>query len=465
MEINIMMWLILVISAIIILFFVAISRLSIYRNYFFLLIVLQAFLYLNLSPTILINTVAETSLKMMYVWVQLLCVVFFQIPLLFIYLISKNKVKDYQSDHLPIILVNNNRQLIFSLVMLIISILFIYIVARYDLIFTRIGSEAKALKYLELSSSPLWIIFRLIEKSIFFGVGILLLTYFANNKSSINRFVTTITFIITLLTFGIYYLINSRLLFALFLVFIFGIIVYQSKWQFFKKKWALIVLLIFLPIILSYSMRVTSNIRYNFFFDGGVRLKNFIPWYSAENQIDDNPFNSFIKRMDGIDLMAQVSLNMSYYNIPLGKAWSNPIFMIFGLFINKEKTDKLKLTTDTSAKNYLMENFTDIKLPDYYSCMLTDAYGNFWIIGLVFVAIVLAKLSAYIDKNLLKPRSTISLILSIYLISIILPFEQEFISIFITIIQTLPILLFVIILNPINIKTLYRNGGKQNVFA
>lgn len=451
MEISLMMCVILMIPAIIILFLLTTSRLSISLNYFFLLVFLQAFLYLNLSPTLIINSVGNEDMKMMYVWVQLFCVVFFEIPLIVTYLSSKSKARNYKSDHLTATDVNNTRQLFFSIMMLFISVLFVYVILQYGLIFTRIGAEAKATKFVELSSSPLWLITRQIEKSIFFLVGILLLTYFASNKSRINRLVTPISLLITLITFGTYYLINSRLTFALFLFFIVGIIIYQSKWRF-SKKWMPIVLLFVLPVMLIYSMKVTSNIRNNFFYDDGVSLRNFIPWYSVEDRSNE----SLIKRMDGIDLMAQVSLNMRYDEIPLGRAWLNPLFMIFGPFINKEKADELKLNTSTTAKSYLMENYTDIKLPDYYSCMLTDAYGNFWIFGLIVVAAFLAISSAYIDANLLRPRSNISLIISIYLMSIILPFEQEFISIFGNIFQTLPVLFLVIILNPIKIKAVYR---------
>jgi len=461
MEINILMWGIVMIPATIMLCLLATSKLSIYRNYLFLIIFLQAFLYLNFCPTLVINSAGSEDMKWMYVWIQLFCVVFFEIPLILIYLISKSRTRSCTSEYLPVTNVNNSRQLIFSIVMLLIDILFVYVILRYGLIFTRIGSEAKANIFVKLSLSPLWLISRLIEKSIIFMVGILLLAWLANNKSIINRTITFISLLVTVVIFGVYYLINSRLTFALFLVFIFGIIIYQSEWRFLKKR-MFIFLLIFLPFAMIYSIRVTSNIRSNFFKDNGVSMKNFIPWYSAENQSDNTPF---IKRMDGIDLMARVSLNMSYYDIPLGKAWSNPLFMIFGIFVNKEKANDLKRNTITTAKSYLMENFTDIKLPDYYSCMLTDAYGNFWILGLVFVAAFLAKLSAYIDKNLFRPRSTISLILSVYLISIVLPFEQEFISIITNVVQTLPVLFLVIILNPLKIKVPYKDGGNYNVFG
>lgn len=456
------MWITLIIYATTIFGLYLTPKLSLYRNYFFLIMLLQAFMYINFSPTIVANAYDESTV-IMYFWMQLLCIFFFEAPFIFIYLIAKKTIKNRNVVCSIKIGVNNNRQLVFTITMLLIACLFAYIVLSNDLIFNRIGSENKAFKFVKLSSSISWWIYRELEKSSFFLIGVLLLSFFAENKPKLIKVITTISLLSVLIVFGAYYLINTRLTFALLGILILGLILFHNKSIFFKKR--LLLLLVLLILAMSYSMKLASNIRGHYSYDRTIRITDFIP-LTQENdnikQYNSIERESLTKRMDGIDLMVRTSLLLNYNNIPLGEAWKNPIFMVIGPFIDREKTNELKLKTDTNAKNYIMRNFTDIKLADYYSCMLTDVYGNFWIFGLVFAAIILAFLCAYIDNNLLKPKSSTALILSVYLASIILPFEQEFISIFSNFVQTLPILLCVLIFNPLKVRRYIKNHENSN---
>jgi hypothetical protein len=325
------------------------------------------------------------------------------------------------------------------------SVFFAYVTLRNDFIYTRIDGEEKAAKVVLFSDSLLWSIARLFEKASLFLFGVLLFSWFFVKKSRVVKAIGLLSMLVFLAVFGFYFLVNSRLYFAFLLVLIFSIYVYKSE----SLPRRAILLLLFVCMTLFYSFKVVSNIRDSFHYNTGqLAWINFKPWHVyPEIAVKD----SVIKRMDGIDLMAQISQNLSYENISLGKAWANPVFMLIAPAFYRSQVKEIKLQARTGAKNYLMEKLTSIKSADYYSCMLTDVYGNFWIFGFVLAAFVLARICSYVDNNLNKPRSSVAVVVSVYLMSIFLSFEQEFVGAFMNFVQLSPFLLLVLVVNPVRV--------------
>jgi len=441
----ILMWMMLAVPIVVGLYLFNTNRISVRNDLFFIIMLTQVFLYLNLGPSMSFSVIDNEALQANYVLLQILCIVFFELPLVFLYLKYRARSILFAKSYSIAIKNNNINQIVLAIFVLLGSILFAYVMFTNDFFYTRIGSFEKAEKVVNLSGSVLWLVARWFEKASLFLFGVLLSTCFLVNKSIVTKAISFISVLVFLMIFGSYFLINSRLCFAVLLAMIFCVYVFRSK-QFHKKS---ILFALIIVILLFYSFKVVSNIRnnsssqsYNVFV-----LSNFAPWSFSADKIKESNF----KRMDGIDLMAQVSQNLSYDNIPLGVAWKNPILMTFAPIIATDEMKDIKLRADTGAKNYLMKNFTNIQMPDYYSCMLTDVYGNFWIFGFILVAFFLAKACAYVGSNLIKPGSSSALIIAIYLMSTLLPFEQDFIGIFSNFAQQLPFLLLVVVINPVRV--------------
>ena len=443
---NLYLWIILLLDILFLLLITYVNKLSIKRNYCFILIAMQVYLYICFSPvlTALNNNIDE---KQLYIKNIILSIFFFQIPFVISYFYFSRKTRKQESLNADYKIVKY-KQFIVLVSFLVFGLVFIYNIISNNLIFIRIGSEARAEQVVNLSSSLISVFARMIEKNAIFLTCYLMFIICVKKINSYFDIFLILILVFLLLSFGLYFLINTKLYFILFLMSLLTILLYKSS-VFDKTIKISFKPFIFVLFLMFYSFIVTSNIRGNFIQDSGIKLHSFVPWDNAAIKSEE----SFVKRLDGVDLMTKISQKISLSNIPLGEAWVNPIFLTYGFLLDKERTTNLKMETNTTAKYYLMQKYTDINSADYYSCMLTDLYGNFWIFGLIFGSIILSKLTQITDTNLRISTSPNKIIISIYLLCIILPFEQEFISIPLSFLQSFPILFFVLIINPIKINS------------
>jgi hypothetical protein len=406
------------------------------------LIALQIYLYLCFAP-VLVALDLNTDDKQLYLNNIILSIVFFQMPFIFSYLYFSRKTRKIQTLNVNYRIVKY-KQFIILLTFIAFGLIFIYNIIVNNLIFIRIGSVARAEQVVELSSSLISVFARLIEKNSIFLTCYLLFIICLKQGHSFLYVFSIAVFLFLLVVFGIIFLINTKLYFIIYLLSLLNIFLYKNN-VFRTTEKISYKPLIFVLFLIFYSFIVTSNIRGNYIRDGGVMLHSFVPWNNAAIKSDE----SFLNRLDGIDLISKISKNMTLNDIPLGEAWENPVFLTFGYFVNKDKTAELKLETNTTAKYYLMQKYTDITSADYSSCMVTDLYGNFWILGLILGSITLGKLTQIVIKNLRIASSPNKIIFAIYILCLILPFEQEFISIPLSFLQSLPFLIFVLFFNPI----------------
>jgi len=112
-------------------------------------------------------------------------------------------------------------------------------------------------------------------------------------------------------------------------------------------------------------------------------------------------------------------------------------------------TEQLKRATLTNAKTFMLLRYAGLALPDYYACMLTDAYGNFGRAGFVLVAAVLGGLAAFVGWGLGTAASPALALLACFWAVRALPFEQEFVSLLTSWVKLLPVLVLVILARPL----------------
>jgi hypothetical protein len=437
------MWIIFFMSAGMILSSIFIFKLHISRNFFFLLLLLQSFLYLNLSPSLLIFNI-DNDLKEEYVWIQLYSLVFFTSVFIMTYVYKLNKMYLKKKINISNFVVSKKYYSLISFFVLVLSCISLYVKLSRDILFARIGSIATAL-FVSLSSSYLWLISRLFDKYVLFFFALLVYIWLTSSHKERDIFpILSITTII--LVYGLFFLINSRIRIVFFAVVILGVMSLHTKSNLFKKKINILpFLLIFL--LLLYSFNIATNIRMNYTPETGIKLDYFIPKRIIGT--DYNSVTTLANRTNGIDLIARANRNLTLENLAFGKAWSVPILLATGPFIFKKLVNEYKLKGFTAAKNFIMVNYTDLTSSDYIDCMLTDAYINFWIFGFIIVGFVLGTFCAYIDKNLRYPESSRSIVISLFLVNVISLFEGEFITIFMGIFQGLPFLLFILLINPL----------------
>jgi len=438
------MWIIFFISVGMIISSIFLFKLHIFRNFFFLLLLSQSFLYLNLSPSLLIFNI-DNGLKEHYVWIQLYSVIIFLPVFIITYIYKLNKMYLKKNINISSYFVSKKYYNFISLFVLILSCFSLYFKLTQGILFSRIGSMSLTALHVSFSSSYFWIICRYFDKNILFFFALLVYIWLTSSPEERGIF-PVLSICTVILVYGSYLLVNSRIGIVIFVVAILGVMSLHTKSNLFKKR-INILPLFFIFFLLIYSFNVATNVRLNYKPETGIKLNYFIPKHIID--ADYNSVTNLVNRTNGIDLMARASRNLTLENLAFGKAWSVPILLATGPFIFKELVNEYKLKGFTAAKNFIMMNYTDLTSSDYMTCMLTDAYANFWIFGFIIVGFVLGIFCAYIDKNLRYPESSRSIVISLFLVNVILLFEREFITIFGGIFQGLPLLLFILLINPL----------------
>jgi hypothetical protein len=175
----------------------------------------------------------------------------------------------------------------------------------------------------------------------------------------------------------------------------------------------------------------------------------------------------YVRRLDCIDLIQRIEPSLARSGYELGAAWRVPAFIALTQFVAPSASDEYKRTARTTAKSYLLERHTDLDPGDYYSCALTDLFGNFGVAGFPVGAGLLAL--AFVMTRRVMSGGVPILGNHVYWIGLVLaahliPFEQEFSTYLFGWIRYLPAALALLLINPVTKAgtrpaPIYRIGG------
>jgi len=175
-----------------------------------------------------------------------------------------------------------------------------------------------------------------------------------------------------------------------------------------------------------YALRVVTNVRLSFSNGAGIlALQNFLPVASNEGQLDD----TLRWRLNGVDLIAIIADNVEAQGPALGTAWAVPFVLSLDPIVRTPFTVEAKRANLTSAKTWLLLRYGGVGKADYYSCMLSDAYGNFSVYGFLLAALVVGPILAVSTASLRWSAAPAGIVFAAFAITRVLPFEQEFESI------------------------------------
>ena len=96
-----------------------------------------------------------------------------------------------------------------------------------------------------------------------------------------------------------------------------------------------------------------------------------------------------------------------------------------------------------------MLRYSGVGKADYYSCMLTDVYGNFSIYGFLLPAIVLGVVLARATAALRWSAKPAAVVFAAFAITRVLPFEQGFESILFMWYKLVPFVLVALVFYPL----------------
>jgi hypothetical protein len=436
------MWIVTLWATMIPVFALALGVLELRRDTFFLLVYIQTLAYLDIAP-LFASTDVNVATQDRYGWVQTWALVLFQIPLIATYVyVLRRRRRTLPAERS--FRVSPLRLALFIAGSGAFGMTYFVVGAKYGLLYRRIGEEVSSIQ-LSMNIVEFALYRAFIELGPFIiAVQFLLLRTQTDMSPRLRRwgwFGLTLT---TLLFMG-YAIVNTRLTALMILAILYALVNVTSDSH---RRLGLNAVLgtAVLAVAGLYALRVVVNVRLSVARGEGVfALQNFLPVATREGQLDD----TLRWRLNGVDLIAIIADNVEAQGPALGTAWAVPFVLSLDPIIRTPFTVEAKRANLTSAKTWLLLRYGGVSKTDYYSCMLSDAYGNFSVYGFLLAALALGPIIAVSTAALRWSAAPAGLVFAAFAITRALPFEQEFESILFGWYKLVPFVLFALVVYPL----------------
>lgn len=290
------------------------------------------------------------------------------------------------------------------------------------------------------------------------GLFIIILIYLIkiNSKQNTVIFLSKLTLIIYLISYGGFVLINNRLqtLILIFSFFGFNLIV-KNKRKILSRNTLIIIL------FSVYLLKVIVNIRNNFVDnDGRVIISEVInPFY--QTLLDDN--DPLANRLNGIDLISIYYPKMYTKGFAYLDPWIHNIKIIYGSIFNTDYYIYCKANLITNARSLILKKYLDLNIIDYNQCQLTDVFAVMGPFSLLFVAVFTAFLFYKIINGFFYEKDIFRILIYILMIPFVLEFEKDFMNLAIGWIKYIPIVFIIYKLKIF--KTELKNINYENTIS
>ena len=437
---NPQFWLPLVCAVALLLGALASGRLSVTDDFFLVFIYSQSLIYIDVAPTLAASNLSYATGER-YATLQWTVLLLFQIPLVLVYLWRRGRHTDATATPMP---VDVPRAALLFGGSLALALVYFAIGLRHDLLFRRAGNVTTG--QLELSFIE-FALFRSFTEVGTFLIAVQLFVIRRCDPSERPRWMTA-SFALSALAFLVYALINSRMMSVLFLATLYGMYIMTARER--VRMRLSVVLAGALAVIAGlYSLRVANNVRQAYGAGDSVfAAANFSP-VVVDRGTQSDPWTS---RLNGLDLIVLISDNVERTGPAWGRAWAIPFVISLDPIVRTEFTVQAKRVELTTAKSFLLLMYAGIAVPDYYSCMLSDAYGNLGALGFLAAALVLAVVLAWALPRIGGAGTPLSIALALFALTRVLAFEQEFGAVLYGWIKMVPFVLAVMLVFPLRTR-------------
>lgn len=412
------------------------------RDFFFVVMFGQALVYLFVAPSIaaLALSLSQRDRYAYFLWWGL---PLFVVPFVGSYIIA---VRAWARRAVPAqqFTVRVVPSVLFASGSIVLGLGWLLVALTRNLLYRRLGAEGIAAAQLDLPLIEMVLYRGFMEYAPFLAIVSLAVLRLGRPPVAWLQLLWRATLALICLLYGVHVLVNSRLAGVLFLAALVGVS-YITAAAPPRVRWERGVLAGVVLLGAAYAVRVSENVRERISAGGSaLDVGNLNP----VGRIGGGE-EGYQLRLNGIDLVALISDNVRSQGPAMGKAWAVPLLLQLDPLFRTAATEQLKRAALTTAKSFLLLQYAGIAEPDYYSCMISDAYGNLGLAGLTAVAIVLALACAAAATGLQGGRSAGMVIVSAFILSRVLPFEQEFASLLFGWIKLSPLVLGVLFFNPL----------------
>jgi oligosaccharide repeat unit polymerase len=284
----------------------------------------------------------------------------------------------------------------------------ILISLEYELSNRRIGTENAAELFAGIPYYVLFI-FRTLEISVAFLTSLVLTNLIDLKKLRIKNILLLCTIGVTLFLLGVS---SSRTAVGLFLINI--LILIQNEFP--LKKFKKLIIASGIAAVVVFVAVTASR------FNAGINT-----------EMDEYFSSDILQRVDGLEVVSKIIDKYGYQMTGINAAAAlNPIISLVPFL---DKSTELKTDALTTVKSVILQQEFDSKFRDVNSFVILDAYYCGGLIGVAFIASLIAYLSRMVDA---KIGVTSNWIVQIFLVAIVVNFvsmERETIGIFISIIR------------------------------
>lgn len=424
------------------------SRMSLRRDFLFLVFAGSTVVYLQLAPTLTVlggdipsllgRDVAPTVRD--YVGLELTCLAFFQIPLVALYLGWRGGTGGRPRTAF---VVHPGRARILARSSVVWVLAFAFALYRNDYLFTRIGSEGASAKVLALP--PLdYVIIRGYQTSALFLIATLYVLRLRTTSPQL-RGVLSRALGVNLGIWLLYSVVNSRAAVLVTALLLLGISL-ACRQDLPRVPKRLLIRLALVGVVAVYGMVVTTNIRTGFSGALTVSPRDLTQLSSAA--VSDAPI-----RLNCVNLMSQLKPGVVADGPSWGGAWAPAKWYVWR-YVDPEGFDEFRASLRTSAKAHLMAEFLGFSPPDYYSCALTDLYGNFDVGGLLGGAVLFGGIFLWWARQSSRPASGRRYLLALFAVTHALLFDQEAMFVMFGWLPQLPFVAAIIALGPLVVERL-----------
>jgi hypothetical protein len=414
------------------------------RHFFFLFYLAVVCMYLQVAPVL--SQMAETpavvfvyrmprvqDLRPQYGWLQVEALLAFQVPLMLAYFgLRRGRPHGELAAH-PV------RATLLAISMSMFALAFVGVLVRGQMWNVRLG-DALTERLMQLS--PLdFAVFRLYQECGLFVVGLMLFAW--RYSSGTARRWCFWAFILVTAVFGGFNLLNSRWFVTSLLVCIVGWLVMSSPVPSVRRHLVRLAMVAVIGLVAVYLSIVVVNIRNA---SDGVTVATLSP-LSGGVFADTQGIN----RLDCIDLMARLKGPLERQGPAYLQSWGQVTWLVWR-FVDPQGFDAYRLSRQTTAKSYLMREYLGIVTSDYFSCTVTDLYGNFRLAGLLVGGLVIGAMFAWTTGTLSAPSSGTALVIAVFVLTQIVIFDQEAVFTLFGWIRRLPVLLVALSLRPFTVR-------------
>lgn len=387
--------------------------------------------YLNIFPAL--NYILSNGEGLSEFWkYQWLVGLFFQFPLLLILHIGTLFSKSQKTKALR---GSAKLSVLLPIGLAVILISFWGVALGYDIFLRRIGFTELMKATSNVPSALLYIYRSVVETSFFVIIFLLTTLRMARVHASHYLLYKTLTFAY-IVTFLIYFLVNSRMQFILIFL---AIACTQPRFEkaMLGQSWVrFVVLLGFVVLALTLLREVVLE------DSGRIDISNLLVLLLNFGQ-------GLAERLDALKILCQIDgLGFDPFGFNL-IGLSNFVTLHWWFFVDATAYQEIKESLTTSPSVVIVNQMLPDQVVDFPKAVILDMFLSFGVFGLLGIATLLGVLLTWIQRCINTSQGiSPSYILAIYMLPLILAFENEFLGSFFAFLKWLPLFMLVCMLRP-----------------